>query len=222
MKKIRVLLLTPFLVLLPGLLADDLQVDQIIQLDGKITVVQDSERWLKITVPFVINQHPDKVRLELEGKRPETIEELFNPDFLDNLQIKLWISFLNEFNRSFIRGDKKDPHLFEYYSAEIECMVVEIDRKTKKAEFLFPTAVAKMNEMGNYPKLTGYVIEFTRKGESFKVKDQVAFLNVDQEEYLEKYRMEAVNNSSKNEGVLIPAYLINEKYLEDLGPVVRE
>ena len=100
-------------------------------------------------------------------------------------------------------------------------MVLEIDRKTKKAEFLFPSAVAKMNELGNYPKLTGYV-EFNEMEKPFAVTDQVTFLNYDQEEYLEKYRMEAVNKSSENEGVLIPAYLINDNYLNDLGPVVRD
>lgn len=222
MKKILPLFFIPFLPISPNLMGEELQIDQIIKLDGKITVNQDSERWLKITVPFVINQHPDKVRLDLEGRRPEKIEDLFNPDFLDGLQIKIWISFLNEFNRSFTRGDRKDVRLFDYYSAELECMVLEIDRKTKKAEFLFPSAVAKMNELGNYPKLTGYVVEFSRNGETFKVTDQVTFLNYDQEEYLEKYRMEAVNKSSENEGVLIPAYLINDNYLNDLGPVVRD
>ena len=53
--------------------------NEIIQLDGKISVSQESDRWLKVTVPFLIKQHPEI--LKLEGKRPETIEELFNPSF---------------------------------------------------------------------------------------------------------------------------------------------
>ena len=150
------------------------------------------------------------------------MEELFNPNFLNSLKIKIWISFLNEFKRNALRGDKKDVRFFDYYSAELECMAVEIDRKTKKAEFLFPATIAKMNEWGNYPKPTGYVIEFSRQGEVFSVSDSISFLSYDKAEYLEKYRVEAVNNSSDNEGVLIPAYLVNENYLKDLGPVVRD
>ena len=201
------------------LFANELLPDQIIKLDGKIAVTQESEQWLKITVPFLINQHPDL--LKLEGKKPESLEEMFNPDFISGIKIRLWISFMNEFNRSALRGDKKDVRYFEYFSAEIDCLALEIDRKTKRAEFLFPSTIAKMMELGNYPKLTGYVVEFVRNGEVFAISESVSFLNYDKEEYLEKYRMEAVNKSSENEGILIPAHQVDSAYLNNLGPVVR-
>jgi len=51
---------------------DGQEIDKVIKLDGKISVSQDSERWLKISVPFLINEHPDL--LNMQGKRPETIE----------------------------------------------------------------------------------------------------------------------------------------------------
>ncbi|MGA0902467.1 MAG: hypothetical protein ACO3VB_04210 [Opitutales bacterium] len=201
------------------LFANELLPDQIIKLDGKIAATQESEQWLKITVPFLINQHPDL--LKLEGRKPESLEEMFNPDFISGIKIRLWISFMNEFNRSALRGDKKDVRYFEYFSAEIDCLALEIDRKTKRAEFLFPSTIAKMMELGNYPKLTGYVVEFVRDGEVFEISESVSFLNYDKEEYLEKYRMEAVNKSSENEGILIPAHQVDSAYLNNLGPVVR-
>lgn len=201
------------------LFANELLPDQIIKLDGKIAATQESEQWLKITVPFLINQHPDL--LKLEGRKPESLEEMFNPDFISGIKIRLWISFMNEFNRSALRGDKKDVRYFEYFSAEIDCLALEIDRKTKRAEFLFPSTIAKMMELGNYPKLTGYVVEFVRDGEVFEISESVSFLNYDKEEYLEKYRMEAVNKSSENEGILIPAHKVDSAYLNNLGPVVR-
>ena len=201
------------------LFANELLPDQIVKLDGKIAATQESEQWLKITVPFLINQHPDL--LKLEGKKPESLEEMFNPDFISGIKIRLWISFMNEFNRSALRGDKKDVRYFEYFSAEIDCLALEIDRKTKRAEFLFPSTIAKMMELGNYPKLTGYVVEFVRDGEVFEISESVSFLNYDKEEYLEKYRMEAVNKSSENEGILIPAHQVDSAYLNNLGPVVR-
>jgi len=199
--------------------AEDFLPDQIIKLDGKITVSQESDQWFSITVPFLINQHPDLIRLK--GKKPESLEEMFNPDFVKGIKIRLWISFVNEFNRSALRGDKKDVRYFEYFSSEIECLALEIDRKTKKAVFLFPSTIAKMLDLGNYPKLTGYVVEFVRNGESFEVTDQINFLNYDKVEFLEKYRTEAVNKSSENEGVLLPGHLISANYLNSLGPVIR-
>ena len=199
--------------------AEDFLPDQIIKLDGKITVSQESDQWFSITVPFLVNQHPDLLRLK--GKKPESLEEMFNPDFVKGIKIRLWISFVNEFNRSALRGDKKDVRYFEYFSSEIECLALEIDRKTKKAVFLFPSTIAKMLDLGNYPKLTGYVVEFVRNGESFEVTDQINFLNYDQKEFLEKYRTEAVNKSSENEGVLLPGHLISANYLNSLGPVIR-
>jgi len=199
--------------------AEDFLPDQIIKLDGKITVSQESDQWFSITVPFLVNQHPDLIRLK--GKKPESLEEMFNPDFVKGIKIRLWISFVNEFNRSALRGDKKDVRYFEYFSSEIECLALEIDRKTKKAVFLFPSTIAKMLDLGNYPKLTGYVVEFVRNGESFEVTDQINFLNYDKVEFLEKYRTEAVNKSSENEGVLLPGHLISANYLNSLGPVIR-
>ena len=195
-------------------------IDRVIKLDGKISVSQDSERWFKISVPFLINEHPDL--LNMQGKRPETIEEMFNPSFLNNLKISIWISFLNEFKRKELRGERKDVRYFDYYSAEMECLSIEIDRKTKKAEFLFPATIAKKSELGNNPKFTGYVLEFSRNGETFKVSDQTNFLNYDKVEILEKYRMEALNKSISNEGILIPGYIIDDAYLRDLGPVLRK
>ena len=199
--------------------AEDFLPDQIIKLDGKITVSQESDQWFSITVPFLINQHPDLIRLK--GKKPESLEEMFNPDFVKGIKIRLWISFVNEFNRSALRGDKKDVRYFEYFSSEIECLALEIDRKTKKAVFLFPSTIVKMLDLGNYPKLTGYVVEFVRNGESFEVTDQINFLNYDKVEFLEKYRTEAVNKSSENEGILLPGHLISSNYLNSLGPVIR-
>jgi len=201
------------------LFANELLPDQIIKLDGKISITQESEQWLKITVPFLINQHPDQIKLK--GQKPESLEEMFNPKFLSGIKIRLWVSFMNEFNRSALRGDKKDVRFFEYFSAEIDCLALEIDRKTKKAEFLFPSTIAKMMDLGNYPKLTGYVVEFVRNGESFELSNSINFLNYDKKEYLEKYRMEAANNSSETEGILIPAHYVNSIYLNNLGPVVR-
>ena len=74
MKKTIVQIATSLLFAFSYLHAEEAKEDEIIQLDGKIAVSQESDRWLKVTVPFLIKQHPEI--LKLEGKRPETIEEL--------------------------------------------------------------------------------------------------------------------------------------------------
>jgi hypothetical protein len=219
MQKTTIITFLSLMALKSILFANELLPDQIFKLDGKISITQESDQWLKITVPFLINQHPDLIKLE--GRKPESLEDMFNPEFISGVKIRLWISFMNEFNRSALRGDKKDVRYFEYFSAEIECLALEINRMTKKAEFLFPSTIAKMMDLGNYPKLTGYVVEFARNGESFELSNSINFLSYDKEEYLEKYRMEATNKSTQNEGILIPAHHINPMYLNNLGPVVR-
>ena len=90
---------------------DGQEIDKVIKLDGKISVSQDSERWLKISVPFLINEHPDL--LSMQGKRPETIEEMFNPSFLNNLKIRIGISLLHEFKRKELRGERTDDRHYD-------------------------------------------------------------------------------------------------------------
>ena len=46
---------------------DRQEIDKVIKLDGKISVSQDSERWLKISVPFLINEHPDLLICKVKG-----------------------------------------------------------------------------------------------------------------------------------------------------------
>ena len=61
--------------------------DQIIKLDAKVSITQESDQWLKVNVLFLINQHPDLVKLE--GRKPESLEEMFNPEFISGIKIRL-------------------------------------------------------------------------------------------------------------------------------------
>ena len=191
--------------------------DRFVSLAGKITIKRDSDAWLKISVPFEVVSHPDLAALE--GRKPSSREELFNPKFIDDLEIKLYLCFRNDFARKFTRSEKTDPANFQYYASALKCMILE-QGNNYSAHFLFPAAIAERDEFGgSYPEILGYAVEFSRKGIALGVSDAIKFDSYRQEEVLEKFKSEAVSKSSQNEGILIPGHKIDQSYLRDLGPV---
>jgi len=198
-------------------LAQASDVDRFVSLTGKITIKRDSDAWLKISVPFKVVSHPDLAALE--GRKPSSREELFNPKFIDDLEIKLYLCFRNDFARKFTRTEKADPVNFQYYSSALKCMILE-KGNNYAAHFLFPAAIAERDEFGgSYPEILGYAVEFSRKGTVLEASEAIKFDSYRQEEVLEKFKSEAVGKSSQNDGTLIPAHKIDQAYLRDLGPV---
>ncbi len=192
-------------------------VDRFVALTGKVTIKRDSDVWLKISVPFEVVSHPDLA--SLEGRKPSTREELFNPQFIDDLEIRLYLCFRNDYARKFTRTDKTDPANFQYYSSALKCLILEKGSKCF-AHFLFPAAIAERDEFGGtYPEIVGYAVEFSRRGTALQVSESIKFDNYRQNEVLDKFRSEAKSKSSKNDGILIPGYKIDGSYLRDLGPV---
>lgn len=217
MKKKSLGLLIAFLSLINVLLANERE-DAFVQMDGEPEISRASDTWLKVSVPFKLNGHPEIENLE--GGRPSSLEEVFNPDFLDDLEIRLTICFRNEFKRKYARGDKKDIKFNEYYSSDLKIQVLEIDRSTKIAVFLFPAIIAKRDEYaGSVPKLVGYVVEFSRKGKPFNVSKSIVFENYTNDEVLKKFKEDALNRSTENEGILVPGHLMDTSNLKYLGPV---
>ncbi len=198
-----------------------LEPNNVIELDGAVEVSRASDNWLKVSVPFLVKSHPGMKALD--GRKPSSMEELFNPEYLNNLNIKITICFRNDFKRKYVRGDKGDIQFNDYYSAELEVKVLKVDRSTKTAHFLFPTIIAERDEYaGSTPKPNGYVVEFSRDGEAFNVSDSVVFEKYSSEDILEKFKSEAISKSIKNKGILIPAHLVDASNLRNLGPVAWE
>ena len=209
--------------------------DEFISLDGKVSIKRDSDDWLKITVPFKIKKdHPDWDKYFKIG--PDTdVKDLYQDKdinkFLDNLEIRLIICFRNNLAVQYLKRDKDDKRNFQYYSASVKCMLLEIDKRYK-AHFLFPMAVAERDDFGgSYPDVVGYIIDFIRDDEEFKVEKSRRF---ETKKYLfelkeksssrdlkvlEDFKAEALNYSPENEGILIPAHKIDHDYLVELGPV---
>jgi hypothetical protein len=194
--------------------------DRFIALDGKVMFVQDSKSWLKLTIPFRVLELPDFLADAGKSQNPENV---INDKFLDDLKIKVVICCRNEFVRKELRGDKKDIRFNEYFSSEMELITTEIDRSIKKeAHFLFPKAIADKMELGSYPDLVGYAIEFSVKGNLMEISNGIYFDRYKSQDVLDKFQAEAWNKSSKNENILIPGHLIYPNYLDDLGPAKRD
>ena len=194
------------------------QTDSVIELDGTLDISRMGDGWIKISVPFLVKTHPDLDALG--GRKPSSVDELFNPDFIDNLRLKITVCFRNEFKRKYARGDKNDIQFFDYYSSELDIKLIKVDRNTKSAVFLLPSMISERDEYaGTSPKAVGYVLEFSRGGTIFNVSDSIVFEKYSKPEILEKFRTDAQSRSLSNEGFLIPAHLIDISFLKNLGPV---
>ena len=216
MKKLIIAIITFLFIHLP-LLSQDQEFDKFISLDGKVTIKRESDLWLKVSVPFKVISNPDLDALG--GRKPQSREELFNPKYLDNLELNLFICFKNEFARKFLRTEKTDPENFQYYSASIKCMILEVG-SNYVAHFLFPSAIAERDDFGgSYPEMVGFAIDFSRKGKQFDVSGSIIFEKYKTAEILDKFKAQAKSKSLENEGILIPAFKLDQSYLRDLGPV---
>ncbi|MDG1138607.1 MAG: hypothetical protein P8N49_03720 [Opitutales bacterium] len=189
--------------------------------NGNLSIKKQSDQWLRITVPFKLVSHP---RIEaLEGRRPLTLSQAFNPKFIDDIKVKLWICFANKFKQNLLRSTSnlKDSDFYQYYDAEIEYLTLDFDRSTKNAIFLFPTTIAERDGfLGANVKPVGYVVEISHADSNFKLSNAVYFnYRGATEEILESFKSQALSESPENKGVLVPAHKIDASYLVGMGPV---
>jgi hypothetical protein len=190
------------------------QPDQYAKIASKVTITAENDSWLKVSVPFNIISHP---RLEsLRTSKPSTIEEAFNPDFIEDVKIRLYICFSNEFKKKVLRSSKLiDSQFYQYYSAEIDMMTIKVDRNTKYANFMFPSAIAEKDEFGSgYITPIGYAIEIHLEGVPVEISSAIVFEKYRDENTLQKFKQQAEEKSGVNKGVLVPAHHIFPSYFQ--------
>ena len=193
--------------------------DQIVKMANKVTVVKDSDMWLRVTVPFNVLTHPKL--LGGSGDRPTSVASAYNPEYLDNLKVKVYLCFSNEYKKKLLRSQNlTDAQFYQYYSAEVEFATVEIDRATKNAYFLLPTLVAERDGfLTGYVNMIGYAVEISSEGNSFEMSNSIFFEKYRDEAILEKFKEQAKSNSEKNRGILVPAHTVSMNYLDATGPI---
>ena len=197
--------------------------DEFVRLADKVSVAK-GENWLKATVPFVLVKHPKFERLQ--RSRPATLEEALNIEYLDNVKVKLYLCFSNEYKKKLINNrDLPDAQFYQYYSADIEYSTIKIDRSTKTANFLFPAPLAERDGFykGGYVKLIGYAVEISQNGVPFEMKNSISFDKYDrQTEILKKFKEQAAANAEKNKGILVPAHLVEPGYYDSSSVFKRQ
>ena len=198
--------------------------DEFVRLTDKVTVTKATDNWLKATVSFALVKHP---KLETaQRSRPATVEEALNVEYLDNVKVKLYLCFSNEYKKKLIKNSRlQDALFYQYYSAEIEYLTIKIDRSTKTANFLLPAPLAERDGFykGGYVKLIGYAVEISQNGVPFEMKNSISFDKYDrQEDILRKFKEQAAANADKNKGILIPAHVVDSSYLDTSSAYKRQ
>lgn len=190
------------------------QEDKYVKLANKVSISADSDAWLKVSVPFNLISHP---RLEdTRNSRPSTLEEAFNPEYLEGLKVKLYLCFNNEFKKKVLRSSKLiDSQFYQYYGAEVEFKTIKIERTTKYANFVFPAAIAEKDGFGgSYINPVGYAVEIFVEGVPAEISNDIFFDKYRDEPTLMKFKQQAQEKSSQNEGVLLPAHHVFSNYFQ--------
>lgn len=196
--------------------------DEYVRLTGKVTVTKESEAWLRASVPFGIITHP-KFQSYSRSK-PTGVSDVINLEFMNNIKVKVYLCFSNEFKKKALRNSKlTDAQFYQYYSAEVEYLTVKVDRNTKNAHFLFPAVLAERDGFykGGIVKLVGYAVEISQNDVPFEITESIFFDKYRTEDILNKFKAQAMEKSEKHKGLLLPAHLINQNYL-DPAMVVKQ
>jgi hypothetical protein len=192
-----------------------------------VEISKESANWLKVAVKFKFPFHPLQSKYQ---RSPKLIEDFVNLNYIDDVKVKLYICFSNETKKATLRSLKKsDAEYYQYYSSEIEFLALKYKNNTSfYANFLFPIEIAERDGfISTYVKHIGHAVEISIGGIPLEFPESERFLKYDpndpiEKNYIGKFKQQAQQNSSKNEGFLIPAHIISSKYLEGAGPVRRK
>jgi hypothetical protein len=189
--------------------------DEYVRLAGKVTVSKLDDKWIKASVPFGIILHP-KAQAYSRSK-PTGLSDVINLEFMDNIKVKIYLCFSNEFKKKSLRGSKlTDAQFYQYYSAEVEYLTVKVDRNTKTAHFFFPAVLAERDGFykAGYVKLVGYAVEISQNDVPFEISESIFFDGYRKEDILNKFKAQAVEKSEANKNLLLPAHLFDQSYLD--------
>jgi len=188
----------------------------------EVATDKHSDNWIKVSVKFRIVSHP----LEAKYQRlPSSKEGIVNLNYIDDLKIKLSICFSNEMQKTILRSKKMpDAEFYQYYNSEIEFLTLKFKKNNiYYANFLFPVEIAERDGfLSTYIKHVGHVVEVTIDGIPVDVESPILFEKYKEDRILEKFKQQAQANSPKNDGILIPGYLVSTSFLEGAGPVKRK
>ena len=209
MKLLQLIIYTLIFTVSKSVYAED---DKYVKLANKVTLTNETDSWIKVSVPLNIIAHP---RLEqIRNNRPSTIEEAFNPEYIEGLKVKLYLCFSNEFKKKALRTSKLiDSQFYQYYSAEVNYETIKLERTTVYVNFMFPSAIADRDGFGgNYINPVGYVIEVILEGVPAQFSNSIMFESYRDEATLLKFKQQAQEKSNRNKDILVPAHHVFQSY----------
>ena len=106
---------------------------------------------------------------------------------------------------------------------------MKVDNTRKELHFLIPNELAERDGFNRTPKPVGHIVEMTIGGKQLEFKEGAEFesggrkysqFKSGDEVAIQKFKQFAQSKFKVNEGLLIPAHLVNATYLQN-APAVR-
>lgn len=187
--------------------------DELVSLDA-VTLQTSTGKWFTVTVSFTPRKHPDP-------------EKAFNEDFIDDVKLDLYICLRNDSREKKFKRERKREgtdyvvaDLYDYYHAGVEIITLKVDNIRKELHFLISNELAERDGFNRTVKPVGHVVEMTLGGVPIAFKEGIVFEKYREESVLEKFKEFAQTKSKANEGLLLPAHMVNANYLSN-APAVK-
>ncbi len=187
--------------------------DELVSLDA-VTLQTSTGKWFTVTVSFTPRKHPDP-------------EKAFNEDFIDDVKLDLYICLRNDSREKKFKRERKREgtdyvvaDLYDYYHAGVEIITLKVDNIRKELHFLISNELAERDGFNRTVKPVGHVVEMTLGGVPIAFKEGIVFEKYREKSVLEKFKEFAQTKSKANEGLLLPAHMVNANYLSN-APAVK-
>ena len=177
----------------------------------RLDLLSDQKKWLATTVQFAPKEHPNP-------------KGALNEKFIDDVKVSIHLCFKNVTReKKIFRDTRRRPELTEildYYHAEVEIPTIEVDGRPKSLVFLLPLEIAKRDGFDRVQKPFGYVVEISIGDTPLELEEPIVCEISKKENVLQSFKEQALSNSTKTEGMLLPAHLVDVSYMGQNPPAV--
>jgi hypothetical protein len=187
---------------------------------SRLDLRSDGSQWLVATMQIIPKEHPDE-------------KGALNEDYIDEVKIDLYLCFKNKAKEKKIyletRRKAELKNILDYYHASVEMNTIEVTRSAQTLSFLFPLAIAKRDGFDKETSPYGQVVDISIGGVSIqkalhenaknRLSEPIIFEGYKDQSILQSFKQECISNSASNQGILIPAHLVNPAYLKNASSI---
>lgn len=182
----------------------------------RLDLRSDGEKWMVITMQITPKEHPNE-------------EGALNKYFIDDVKVDLYLCFKNITKEKKLFKETKRKaaikDVLDYYHAEVEILTMDLRARTKTLVFLLPLEIAKRDGFDTVQNPYGQVVDISIGGVSIqkalkenakgRLSAPIIFENYRDDSILESFQKEAIANSARTEGILLPAHIVTDAYLRN-------